>query len=140
MHTSLSRMAAFAIALFVLGFVPAAAAAVTPHENENLENQHITNGPIAEYLADTAVSIAWSTRGSAQMAIRVGTDPNHLETTVDAAQRGRGRCHHARVDGLKPDTTYYFQVMDGDRTVGEVGVFQTLHSGATPVTRKVIVP
>ena len=135
---SLSRMAAVALAFFVLGFVPAVAA-VTPHDSEEA-NQHITNGPIAEYLADTAASIAWSTRGSAQMAIRIGTDPQHLEKAVDAAQRGRGRCHHVRLDGLKPDTTYYFQVVSGDQAVGEPGVFKTLSAGAAPVTRKVIVP
>ncbi len=139
MQNSPSRMAALALALFVLGLVPAVAA-VTPHDSENLDNQHITNGPIAEYLADTSVSIAWSTRGSAQMAIRIGTDPEHLDKTVEAAQKGRGRCHHARVDGLKPDTTYYFQVVDGDHPVGEPGVFKTLSSGAPPVTHKVIVP
>jgi len=135
---SQSRVAAVALALFVLGFVPAVAA-VTAHDSD-VENQHITNGPIAEYLADTAASIAWSTRGSAQMAIRIGTDPQHLEKTIDAAQKGHGRCHHARIDGLKPDTTYYFQVVDGDQAVGELGVFKTLSSGAAPVTRKVIVP
>ena len=139
MKHSPSRMAAFALALIVLGFVPAVAA-VTPHDPDSLDNQHITNGPIAEYLADTAASIAWSTRGSAQMAIRIGTDPQHLEKAVDAAQRGRGRCHHVRLEGLKPDTTYYFQVVSGDQAVGEPGVFKTLSAGAAPVTRKVIVP
>lgn len=139
MKHSPSRMAAVALALFVLGFVPAVAA-VTHSDSENLENQHITNGPIAEYLADTSASIAWSTRGSAQMAIRIGTDPDHLDKTVEAAQKGRGRCHHARIDGLNPDTTYYFQVVDGDRAVGEPGVFKTLSSGAPPLTRRVIVP
>ena len=139
MKHSPSRMAAVALALFVLGFVPAVAA-VTPYDSDSTENQHITNGPIAEYLADTAVSIAWSTRGSALMAIKVGTDPEHLGKAVEAAQKGRGRCHHARLDGLKPDTTYFFQVVDGDAAVGEVGTFRTLPSGASPVTRKVIVP
>jgi phosphodiesterase/alkaline phosphatase D-like protein len=139
MKHSPSRMAAVALALIVLGFVPAVAA-VTPRDSENLDNQHITNGPIAEYLADSAASIAWSTRGPAEMAIRVGTDPDHLEKTVEASQKGRGRCHHARIDGLKPDTTYYFQVFSGEAAVGEPGVFKTLPSGAPPVTRKVIVP
>lgn len=143
MKYSPSQMAAVALtlALVVTHVAFPEVAAATDRSTSLLDKQHITNGPIAEYVADTAVSIAWSTRGSAQMAVRYGTDPGHLEQMIDAASKGRGRCHHARIEGLRPNTKYFFQVVGEDNgTVDEVGTFQTLPPGANPVTRKVIVP
>jgi phosphodiesterase/alkaline phosphatase D-like protein len=143
MKYSPSQMAAVALtlALVVTHVAFPEVAAATDRSTSLLDKEHITNGPIAEYLADTAVSIAWSTRGSAQMAVRYGTDPSHLDQAIDAASKARGRCHHARIDGLKPNTKYFFQVVGEDRdAVDEVGTFQTLPPGASPVTRKVIVP
>ena len=143
MKYSQSKMAAVALALAIVvthvAFPEVAAA--TDRSSSLPDKEHITNGPIAEYLADTAASIAWSTRGSAPMAIRYGTDPDHLEQMIDASSKARGHCHHARIEGLKPNTKYFFQVVGEDREAeGEVGVFQTLTPGASPVTRKVIVP
>ena len=137
MKSGLSRVAAFALALVISTIVPAVAA--VPDRTQ--DNTHITNGPIAEYLADNAVEIAWSTRGSTQMALRYGTDPDHMEQVVEAAQRGRGKTHHARIQGLRPDTKYFFQVVSPDhQPADEIGVFKTLAPGSAPVTRKVIVP
>lgn len=143
MKYSPSKMAAFATATLVIVVMHVAFSEVAAATDRTslLEKEHITNGPIAEYLSDTAVSIGWSTRGSAQMAIRYGTDPNHLEQMVEAVRKSRGHSHHARIEGLKPNTTYFFQVIDDDKQPnGEVGTFETLRSGAPPVTRKVIVP
>lgn len=141
MKYSLSKMAAVALALVVILTTLPAAAAATDRSSATLDKEHITNGPIAEYLADTAAEIARSTRGSAQMAIRYGTDPAHLGQVVPAARKGRGHCHHARLEGLRPNTQYFFQVVGEDReATGEVGTFQTLPPGLPPRTRKVIVP
>lgn len=143
MRYSPSKMAAFAtvtLAIVVMHVAFSEVAAATDR-NTSLEKEHITNGPIAEYLADTTVSIGWSTRGSVQMAIRYGPDPEHMEQMVPAMRKSRGHCHHARIEGLKPNTTYFFQVIGEDKQPeGEVGTFQTLGTGAPPVTRKVIVP
>jgi phosphodiesterase/alkaline phosphatase D-like protein len=142
-YNSQSKMAAVALtlALVVIHVAFPEVAAATDRSSSLLDKEHITNGPIAEYLADTAVSIAWSTRGSAQMAVRYGTDPARLEQMIEAAGKARGHCHHARIEGLKPNTKYFFQVVGEDHeAVDEVGTFQTLAPGANPVTRKVIVP
>jgi phosphodiesterase/alkaline phosphatase D-like protein len=143
MNYSQSKMAAVALTL-ALVFLHVAfpeVAAATDRTSSLLDKQHITNGPIAEYVADTEVSIAWSTRGSVQMAIRYGTNPDRLERTIDATSKARGRCHHARIEGLTPNTKYFFQVVGDDHeAAGDVGTFQTLAPGANPVTRKVIVP
>jgi phosphodiesterase/alkaline phosphatase D-like protein len=128
------------LALVVLhvAFPEVAAAA---NRSTSFAKEHITNGPIAEYLGDTSVSIAWSTLGSTQMSIRYGTDPTHLEQAAVAERKGRGHCHHARLDGLKPNTQYYFVVVGEDmESEGEMGTFQTLAPGSTPIKRRVIVP
>lgn len=142
MRHSLSRMAApiltLAIVVLHVAFPDVAAAS---NRATSVSKEHITNGPIAEYLADTSASIAWSTVGSTQMSIRYGTDPGHLEQAIVAEAKGRGRCHHARLDGLKPNTQYYFVVVGEDQQVeGEAGTFQTLAPGSAPIKRKVIVP
>ena len=140
MKHGLSKLAAVAFGITAVFFSTTGLAAVPDRATATPDNHHITNGPIAEYVADTSASIAWSTRGSAEMAIRIGTDPEHLGDPVPAVPKSRGRNHHARIDGLKPDTTYFFQVVTGDSGVGEVGTFRTLKPGAVPQTRRVIVP
>ena len=141
MRYSQSRMAAVALALVVASSTLYAVAAVSYRSSETLEKEHITNGPIAEYVSDAAVEIAWSTRGPAELSIRYGSDRDHLDKVAEPVRKGRGHCHHARINGLQPDTTYYFQVVDTDQqAIGELGTFQTLKQGAPPVTRRVIVP
>ena len=82
MKHSQSRMAAVALALVVVAATVSAAAAVSHATSSTLNNEHITNGPIAEYLAADIAEIAWSTRGSAQMNIRYGLDREHLAGIV----------------------------------------------------------
>ena len=141
MKCSQSRMAAVALALVVASSTLYAVAAVPSSASSTVENEHITNGPIAEYLAPDTAEIAWSTKGAAQLSIRYGLDRDHLDKLVEPVRKGRGHCHHAHISGLQPDTIYYFQVIDSDQqSVGELGTFQTLKQGAPPVTRRVIVP
>ena len=141
MKYSQSTMAAVALALVVASSTLYAVAAVPSRNSDTLDNAHITNGPIAEYLAADAAEIAWTTRGSAQVNIRYGLDREHLDKVVEPVRKSRGHCHHARIGGLQPDTTYYFQVVDSEQQpIGELGTFQTLKTGSPPVTRRVIVP
>jgi phosphodiesterase/alkaline phosphatase D-like protein len=141
MEHSLSRMAAIALALVVASSNLYAAAAVPSRNSEASDKEHITNGPIAEFVGDNAAEIAWSTRGSAQMILRYGRQPGHLDTVIEPVRKARGRCHHAHLSGLQPSTTYFFQIVDSDQQAAtELGTFQTLKPGAPPVTRHVIVP
>lgn len=141
MKHSQSRMAALVLALVVASSTLYAVAAVPDPASSTVEKEHITNGPIAEYLSPDAAEIAWSTRGSAELSIRYGADRDHLDKVVEPVRKGRGRYHHARIEGLQPGTTYYFQIVDPDQqAVGELGTFQTLKHGDPPVMRRVIVP
>jgi phosphodiesterase/alkaline phosphatase D-like protein len=105
------------------------------------QNQQITNGPVAEYVADSNATIGWSVReGSGKMSIKYGPDRGHLNQTAEAVLSNDERNYHARVEGLTPETRYYFQIMQKDEPVGGVGTFVTVASGAAPIKSKAIVP
>ena len=104
------------------------------------QNQQIINGPVAEYVADSSATIGWSVRSSANMNINYGTDRTHMDQTADAVAGSDGRNYHARLRSLRPNTRYYFQVMQNGQHVGAVGTFQTVAPGASPIKSKAIIP
>lgn len=104
------------------------------------EAKGISNGPVAEYVADSSATIGWSTHNAGKTSIKYGTDPAHLDQTADAVQSKDGRNHHARLQGLSPDTRYYFQVVQNGEPVGGVGTFMTVASGAAPIKSKANIP
>ncbi|HEY6249459.1 MAG TPA: fibronectin type III domain-containing protein [Candidatus Angelobacter sp.] len=104
-------------------------------------NQQITNGPVAEYVADSNATIGWSAReGSGSMSIKYGSDRDHLNQTAEAVPGSDGRNYHARLQGLMPETRYYFQVMQKDEAVGGVGTFRTVASGTPAIKSKAVIP
>jgi phosphodiesterase/alkaline phosphatase D-like protein len=102
--------------------------------------QQITNGPVAEFISDSACTIGWSTRVSGKMSLRYGTERNNLTQTADAVENSDGRNHHVRISGLTPNTRYYFQVLRNGQPVGGVGTFRTVGTGEQPVRSKAIIP
>lgn len=105
------------------------------------QNQQITNGPVAEYVADSNATIGWSAReGSGSMSIKYGSDRDHMNQTAEAVPSSDGRNYHVRLQGLMAETRYYFQVMEKNEAVGGVGTFRTVASGASPVKSKAIIP
>jgi phosphodiesterase/alkaline phosphatase D-like protein len=74
------------------------------------------------------------------MSIKYGPDRGHLNQTAEAVLSNDERNYHARVEGLTPETRYYFQIMQKDEPVGGVGTFVTVASGAAPIKSKAIVP
>ena len=105
------------------------------------DNRPITNGPVAEIVADSNATIGWSVReNSGNMSIKYGTDREHMNQTAEAVPSGDGKNFHARLQSLTPETRYYFQVIQRDEPVGGVGTFRTVASGAPPIKSKAIIP
>jgi phosphodiesterase/alkaline phosphatase D-like protein len=144
MKPSLSMTAAFVFGLTIavsLTTVVPPVAARSQQQIQNSPKPDVSNGPVAEYIADTRASVGWSTRGKGHMRLRLGTDPAHLDRLVEATEKDHGRNHHANVDHLKPDTQYFFQVVTTDNEpASDIGTFRTLQTGATAFAHRVIIP
>jgi phosphodiesterase/alkaline phosphatase D-like protein len=95
----------------------------------------ITHGPNIEYVGPDRAEIAWTTNTGGSSIIHYGTDRNNLNQTAEQAyQKASGPqhvTHRVTIKGLKPNTTYYFQVDSGQgqgtgsEVKGEVGSFTT---------------
>jgi len=101
---------------------------------------HITNGPVAEYVSDSACTVGWSTTGPGKMSVRYGTDRDKMSQTIDAVDSENASNHHAQLTGLKPSTQYFFQVMVDGVPLGNAGTFQTVGSGEPPIKSKAVIP
>lgn len=114
----------------------------THYKNSAMSNQEqqISNGPVAEYVSDSNCTIGWSTRVPGPMTLRYGTDRAKLTQTAEAVDSNDGRNHHVKLDGLRPDTRYYFVVLSGGEPVSGVGTFQTVAQGDQPIKSKAIIP
>ncbi len=113
--------------------------AVSTHGQQG-QDQQISNGPVAEYVSDSNCTIGWSTRVSGTMTVRYGTDPAKMTQTKEAVEDKDGRNHHVRLDGLTPDTRYYFRVVNDGEAISGVGTFQTVAAGEPPIKSKAIIP
>jgi phosphodiesterase/alkaline phosphatase D-like protein len=103
--------------------------------------QAITNGPVAESVADSNATLGWSVHDtSGSMSVKYGSDRDHMNQTAQATASSDGKNYHARLQGLTPETRYYFQVLQNDQPVGGVGTFRTVASGAAPVKSKATIP
>lgn len=106
----------------------------------SMQDQQITNGPVAEYVSDSNCTIGWSARTSGTMTLRYGTDPAKLTKSAEATESKEGRNYHVRLDGLTPNTRYYFRVLNGSEPVGGVGTFQTVEQNQSPIRSKAVIP
>jgi phosphodiesterase/alkaline phosphatase D-like protein len=104
------------------------------------QDQQISNGPVAEYVSDSDCTIGWSTRVHGTMTVQYGSDPKKMTQTKDAVESNDGLNHHVRLDGLTPDTRYYFRVLNAGEAIGSIGTFQTVTSGDPPIKSKAIIP
>lgn len=110
-------------------------------QNSPTQDQQINNGPVAEYVSDSNCAIGWSTRVAGTMTVRYGTEPSKMTQTREAVESNDGRNHHVRLDGLTPNTRYYFRVLNAaGEAVSGVGTFQTVAAGESPVKSKAIIP
>ena len=127
--------------LFLLAIVMtfAVAYAVAAPPMQAGQDIRITNGPMLEEVTGNAVVIAWSTDVPSSSRVWYATDKNNLTHVAESPENG-SNTHRVRIDNLRPNTTYYFQVESsqarGRRGQGEsegVLSFRTLNSGAQTV-------
>lgn len=93
--------------------------------------------PTIAYADDHSAVIAWKTNAPSSSRVWYGTVMNNL-TQLAEAKWGETD-HKVRLDGLRPDTTYYFQVESeqgagprGDAESQGVLSFRTVASGSAP--------
>jgi phosphodiesterase/alkaline phosphatase D-like protein len=133
--------------LFVCAF--AVSFAVAQSESRNTVGQNsagstgssqITNGPVAEYISASNCTIGWSASASGTMSLQYGTDRTRMTKTADAVAGKDGRNYHAQLDSLKPNTRYYFQVLNSGEPMGAVGTFETVAQGDAPTRSRATIP
>lgn len=131
------------ISVFAVCFVAAQSeTGKTVHQNTtaSLQDPQINNGPVAEYISDSNCTIGWSTRLPGTMTLQYGTDPTKMSQTREAVESKDGRNHHVQLDGLKPNTRYYFRVLNAGEAISGIGTFQTVAAGDAPTRSKAIIP
>ncbi len=130
------------IAVFALCFAAAQSqpGSKVGQNSASNEDPQISNGPVAEYVSDSNCTIGWSTRVPATMTLQYGTDPAKMKQTKEAVQSNDGRNYHAQLDGLTPNTRYYFHVVNAGKAVSGVGTFQTVAAGDPPIRSKAMIP
>jgi len=113
--------------------------AVPQQEPEEL-NVRITNGPHIESVTGDSAVIAWSTNVNASTVLRYGTSPAQLSLTAETPWGGL--THRVDLQGLQPNTTYYYDVESaqgqgtGTSALSKLNQFKTANSTvAVPVQR-----
>jgi len=131
------------ISIFALCFAAAQskpAGTVGQNSAASTQDHQINNGPVAEYVSDSDCTIGWSTRVPGTMTLQYGTDPKKMTQTKEALGSNDGRNYHVRLNGLTPDTRYYFRVLSAGEAIGGMGTFQTVASGEPAIRSKAIIP
>jgi hypothetical protein len=94
-------------------------AAQQPSVDRGSERRQIVTGPALESTSHDTAIIRWTANAGGGTAthygiVRYGTDPENLDETAKSPSRWNqslpGRRYRVRIDGLMPDTTYYFTV------------------------------
>lgn len=133
------------LSLFIVTFLICALAAAqtgttTQNNSTMAPSQQITNGPVAEVIADSSATVGWSVQSAGNMSIKYGTERDHLTQTATATPGTDGRNYHARLQGLSSSTRYYFQVLQDGQPVGGIGTFHTTAPGEAPIKSKAVIP
>lgn len=69
---------------------------------------HIAKGPFIEVADSTSAIISWVTNEPSNSRVWYSEDADDLTEIADAPERTTE--HRVRIEGLQPNTTYYFQV------------------------------
>jgi Purple acid Phosphatase, N-terminal domain len=79
----------------------------------------VNPSPMVEAISDTLAFISWTTRNPGgtilhYAIVHYGKDPNHLDLMAESPTRinpsHSEMVFRVRMDGLQPDTTYYYKV------------------------------
>src|SRR4051812_39336591 len=67
----------------------------------------VNKGPVVQYVNQNTAIISWNTNQQSSSTVKYGTDGNNMNQT---ATGNWGTNHQVQVQGLQPNTTYYFVV------------------------------
>jgi len=141
-------MLAIMAAIDCLLFSHPAVAQTIPPPAPRAANVEILKGPALEMAYEGLAIIRWTTNNAGGMdvhfaVVHYGTNLDELNQTAKSPLRlNRGHketVFRARLDGLKPQTTYYYEVTstdsagDSDRVESSVNQFTTPARGARVV-------
>ena len=131
---------AITVAVGSLLFSNPTAAQILPPQ-KRAEHVEITQGPALELAHDDLAIVRWTTtnpRGDDEHfgIVHYGTDPKDLSQKAKSHIR-LNRAHpetifRVRMDGLKPQTTYYYQVTSIDSAGESDGVESPVNQFTTP--------
>ena len=102
------------------------------------QSLQITNGPKVEHVDSNSAEIAWSTNTNAGTVVKYGTAPNNLNQSAETPWGGL--THRVTIDGLQPNTGYYFQAISaqgqgtGTQAMSTVSQFKTPNNLAAAST------
>jgi hypothetical protein len=139
MHGPLAKLAMIAAAGSLLSSAPTLAQLLPPAMKA--AQVEITQGPTLESAADDLAIIRWMSTnpggsGDHFGIVRYGTDPDELSQTAKSHIRlNRGHpetIFRVRVDGLKPQTTYYYAVTSMASNGESDGVESAINQFTTP--------
>jgi phosphodiesterase/alkaline phosphatase D-like protein len=117
------------------------AAAQLPPPAKKAERVEISKGPKLESATDRLTIIKWTTNnpGGSDVhygIVRYGTDPKDLsQTAKNPIRLNQGHpdtTFRVRIEGLKPRTTYYYQVASEESNGKSDGVKSTVSKFTTP--------
>ena len=123
----------------LLAFQPAAAQVLPPAKKA--DRVDITKGPELELATDHLTIIRWTTNnpGGSDVhygIVHYGTDPNDLsQTAKNPIRLNQGHQYttfRVRMEGLKPQTTYYYRVSSEESNGKTDGVKSTVKKFTTP--------
>src|SRR6266481_9989148 len=118
---------------------PWAIAQATPSSSAPTASQsqavQLVGTPKVEHVDDNSAQVAWSTNAKSSSTVHYGTSASSLTQTAQAAWGGDtnkwSTVHRVKIQGLQPNTTYYYQVDSGQaqgtgtEAKGSVMSFQT---------------
>ncbi|HYN15069.1 MAG TPA: fibronectin type III domain-containing protein, partial [Terriglobales bacterium] len=99
-----------------------------------MQTAQVTAGPTITYVDDQFAVVAWTTSAPTESRVFYGTDPNDLNQVAESMKATTS--HRVDLRGLKPDTTYFFQLDSPGPEIAPVLQFRTVRAGGAPLHRQ----
>ena len=90
-----------------------------------LTDSPVVRGPYLQKATESGITVRWRTANARDAVLRYGTDPGNLRQI--ASNSTRSTEHVIALDGLEPDTRYYYGIGDsgGDYPASDIHYFDT---------------